>query len=138
MFLKNKFFSPYMIILLSFVGVTILGGFLLSFPISVNYGKSVKLIDGFFIATSAVCVTGLSSIDIASIYNPFGQIVILILIQLGGLGVITFTSVIIILISKKIGYYTKKVVQEDINIDTTFKIEEYVTKVIFTVILTKR
>ena len=135
MFLKNKFFSPYMIILLSFVGVTILGGFLLSFPISVNYGKSVKLIDGFFIATSAVCVTGLSSIDIASIYNPFGQIVILILIQLGGLGVITFTSVIIILISKKIGYYTKKVVQEDINIDTTFKIEEYVTKVIFAVIL---
>ena len=135
MFLKNKFFSPYMIILLSFVGVIILGGFLLSFPISVNYGKSVKLIDGFFIATSAVCVTGLSSIDIASVYNPFGQIVVLILIQLGGLGVITFTSVIIILISKKIGYYTKKVVQEDINIDTTFKIEEYVTKVIFAVIL---
>lgn len=135
MFLKNKFFSPYMIILLSFMGVTILGGFLLSFPISVNYGKSVKLIDGFFIATSAVCVTGLSSIDIASIYNPFGQLIILILIQLGGLGVITFTSVIIILISKKIGYYTKKVVQEDINIDTTFKIEEYVTKVIFAVIL---
>ena len=59
MFLKNKFFSPYMIILLSFMGVIILGGFLLSFPISVNYGKSVKLIDGFFIATSAVCVTGL-------------------------------------------------------------------------------
>ena len=135
MFLKNKFFSPYMIILLSFMGVTILGGFLLSFPISVNYGKSVKLIDGFFIATSAVCVTGLSSIDIGSIYNPFGQLIILILIQLGGLGVITFTSVIIILISKKIGYYTKKVVQEDINIDTTFKIEEYVTKVIFAVIL---
>jgi len=73
MFLKNKFFSPYMIILLSFMGVIILGGFLLSFPISVNYGKSVKLIDGFFIATSAVCVTGLSSIDIASIYNPFGK-----------------------------------------------------------------
>ena len=135
MFLKNKFFSPYMIILLSFVGVIILGGFLLSFPISVNYGKSVKLIDGFFIATSAVCVTGLSSIDIASIYNPFGQLIILILIQLGGLGVITFTSVIIIMVSKKIGYYTKKIVQEDINIDTTFKIEEYVKKVIFSVIL---
>lgn len=135
MFFKNKFFSPYMTILLSFVIVTILGGILLSLPISLNYGKSVKLIDGFFIATSAICVTGLSSIDIGSVYNAFGQIVILILIQLGGLGVITFTSVIIILISKKIGYYTKKIVQEDINIDTTFRIEEYVKKVIFSVIL---
>lgn len=135
MFFKNKFFSPYMTILLSFVIVTILGGILLSLPISLNYGESVKLIDGFFIATSAICVTGLSSIDIGSVYNTFGQIVILILIQLGGLGVITFTSVIIILISKKIGYYTKKIVQEDINIDTTFRIEEYVKKVIFSVIL---
>ena len=135
MFFKNKSFSPYMTILLSFVIVTVLGGILLSLPISVNYGKSVKLIDGFFIATSAICVTGLSSIDIGGVYNTFGQIIILILIQLGGLGVITFTSVIIIMISKKIGYYTKKIVQEDINIDTTFRIEEYVKKVIFSVIL---
>ena len=135
MFLKNKFFSPYMTILLSFIIVTILGGILLSLPISMNYEKNVKVIDGFFIATSAICVTGLSSIDIGSVYNIFGQIIILILIQLGGLGVITFTSVIIIMISKKIGYYTKKIVKEDINIDTTFKIEEYVKKVILSVIL---
>ena len=135
MFLKNKSFSPYMTILLSFMVVTILGGILLSLPISMRYGKSVKLIDGFFIATSAICVTGLSSIDIGSVYNIFGQMVILVLIQLGGLGVITFTSVIIIMISKKIGYYTKKIVQEDINIDTTFKIEEYVKKVILSVIV---
>ena len=135
MFLKNKSFSPYMTILLSFMAVTILGGILLSLPISMRYGKSVKLIDGFFIATSAICVTGLSSIDIGSVYNIFGQMVILVLIQLGGLGVITFTSVIIIMISKKIGYYTKKIVQEDINIDTTFKIEEYVKKVILSVIV---
>ena len=135
MFLKNKSFSPYMTILLSFMVVTILGGILLSLPISMRYGKSVKLIDGFFIATSAICVTGLSSIDIGSVYNIFGQMVILVLIQLGGLGVITFTSVIIIMISKKIGYYTKKIVQEDINIDTTFKIEEYVKKVILSVII---
>ena len=135
MFLKNKSFSPYMTILLSFMVVTLLGGILLSLPISMRYGKSVKLIDGFFIATSAICVTGLSSIDIGSVYNIFGQMVILVLIQLGGLGVITFTSVIIIMISKKIGYYTKKIVQEDINIDTTFKIEEYVKKVIFSVII---
>ena len=135
MFLKNKSFSPYMTILLSFMVVTILGGILLSLPISMRYGKSVKLIDGFFIATSAICVTGLSSIDIGSVYNIFGQMVILVLIQLGGLGVITFTSVIIIMISKKIGYYTKKIVKEDINIDTTFKIEEYVKKVILSVIV---
>ena len=135
MFLKNKSFSPYMTILLSFMVVTILGGILLSLPISMRYGKSVKLIDGFFIATSAICVTGLSSIDIGNVYNIFGQMVILVLIQLGGLGVITFTSVIIIMISKKIGYYTKKIVQEDINIDTTFKIEEYVKKVILSVIV---
>ena len=78
MFLKNKSFSPYMTILLSFMVVTILGGILLSLPISMRDGKSVKLIDGFFIATSAICVTGLSSIDIGSVYNIFGQMVILV------------------------------------------------------------
>ena len=73
MFLKNKSFSPYMTILLSFMVVTILGGILLSLPISMRYGKSVKLIDGFFIATSAICVTGLSSIDIGSVYIFLGK-----------------------------------------------------------------
>lgn len=64
MFFKRNNFSPYTVILISFVIATILGGFLLSLPISSANNSKIRLIDGFFTATSAICVTGLASIDI--------------------------------------------------------------------------
>jgi trk system potassium uptake protein len=94
--------NPERVILYSFLLAIFIGGVLLKLPIaSTNYALS--WIDSFFMATSAVCVTGLSVADIGKDLTVFGQIVILILIQLGGLGIMTFSLLFIILLGKKIG-----------------------------------
>ncbi|MDO5089476.1 MAG: TrkH family potassium uptake protein [Leptotrichiaceae bacterium] len=130
---RNKEISPYTIILISFLIMIFLGGVILSLPLSTTNGKGTELIDGIFTATSAVCVTGLTVNDVSSSYNLFGKTVILILIQLGALGFITFSSMFILLVTKKISYYTKKIIQEDLNTETLFDIQNYIKKVMITV-----
>ena len=132
---KKVYFSPYITILMSFLIVILIGGGILSLPFVTISGKGTKLIEGIFTATSAVCVTGLTVNDVSTTYNLIGKTIILILIQLGGIGLITFSSLLILLISKEISYYTKKVVQEDINAETVFNIQKYIKKVIITVLL---
>ncbi|RRD39489.1 potassium transporter KtrB [Leptotrichia sp. OH3620_COT-345] len=130
---RNKEISPYVIILTSFLVMIFLGGIVLSLPLSTVDGKGTGFIDGIFTATSAVCVTGLTINDVSSSYNLFGKTVILMLIQLGALGFITFSSMFVLLVTKKISYYTKKVVQEDLNTETLFDIQNYIRKVMITV-----
>ena len=132
---KKVYFSPYITILMSFFIVILIGGGILSLPFVTISGKGTKLIEGIFTATSAVCVTGLTVNDVSTTYNLIGKTIILVLIQLGGIGLITFSSLLILLISKEISYYTKKVVQEDINAETVFNIQKYIKKVIITVLL---
>ena len=132
---KKVYFSPYITILMSFFIVILIGGGILSLPFVTLSGKGTNLIEGIFTATSAVCVTGLTVNDVSTTYNLIGKTIILVLIQLGGIGLITFSSLLILLISKEISYYTKKIVQEDINAETVFNIQKYVKKVIITVLL---
>ena len=132
---KKVYFSPYITILMSFFIVILIGGGILSLPFVTLNGKGTDLIEGIFTATSAVCVTGLTVNDVSTTYNLIGKTIILVLIQLGGIGLITFSSLLILLISKEISYYTKKVVQEDINAETVFNIQKYIKKVIITVLL---
>ena len=130
---KQKEISPYIIILASFIIIILIGGFLLSLPISTENGQRTNLLEGMFTATSAVCVTGLTVNDVSKVYNLFGKTVIMILIQLGGIGIITFSAIVVMMISKKVGYFTKKLIQEDINANTTFEIQKFVKKVLITV-----
>ena len=132
---KKVYFSPYITILMSFFIVILIGGRILSLPFVTVSGKGTNLIEGIFTATSAVCVTGLTVNDVSTTYNLIGKTIILVLIQLGGIGLITFSSLLILLISKEISYYTKKIVQEDINAETVFNIQKYIKKVIITVLL---
>lgn len=132
---KKVYFSPYITILISFFIVILIGGGILSLPFVTLNGKGTDLIEGIFTATSAVCVTGLTVNDVSTTYNLIGKTIILVLIQLGGIGLITFSSLLILLISKEISYYTKKLVQEDINAETVFNIQKYIKKVIVTVLL---
>lgn len=76
----------------SFALVVLFGTLLLALPVVTNDGKSIALIDAFFIASSAVCVTGLSPIDVSTKFNFLGQLVLLLLMQIGGLGLMTFTT----------------------------------------------
>ncbi|MFC2294753.1 MAG: potassium transporter TrkG, partial [Leptotrichia hongkongensis] len=132
---KRKEISPYTVILVSFVIIILIGGFLLSLPIAIENGQKTNLLEGMFTATSAVCVTGLTVNDVSKVYNLFGKTVIMILIQLGGIGIITFSTVVVTMISKKVGYFTKKLIQEDINTNTTFEIQKFVKKVLTTVFI---
>jgi trk system potassium uptake protein len=87
----RQIFTPTRMIAASFALLILLGTFFLKLPFSAN-GESLKLVDALFIATSAVCVTGLSPVDISTKLSFFGQFAVLILMQLGGLGLMTFTT----------------------------------------------
>ncbi|MBN1493988.1 MAG: hypothetical protein JW938_07565 [Candidatus Omnitrophica bacterium] len=99
---KNIFnHKPEALIFYSFVTAAFLGALLLQLPFAATT-KPLSFIDALFMATSAVCVTGLSLIDIGTDLTLFGQIVILFLIQLGGLGIMTFSMLFLIFVGKKI------------------------------------
>ena len=106
-------------IALGFLGVILIGSFLLCLPISSKDGTWLNFIDSLFTSTSAVCVTGLIVVDTAVHFSLFGQIVIMLLIQIGGLGFITLTSLIFVLIGKKISYQNRVALKESLNQETT-------------------
>ena len=105
-------FSPAQLFILGFIYITFLGMLLLSLPISLN--QPVSLIDLFFTATSAVCVTGLLTVDIAKTFSPFGQSILLILIQLGGIGVMTFYGLFALIAHRKLSQKEQVVYQDSL------------------------
>ena len=111
---------------LGFIAVIIIGGLILSLPISSASGESTNLLDALFTSTSAVCVTGLVTLDTGTHWNAFGQTVIILLIEIGGLGFMSFTTFVAILLGKKITLRDRLMVQEALN---TFSIQGLVRMV---------
>ena len=109
---KNK--SPFRVIILGFLLVILLGSFLLMLPVSTQQGISTPFLDALFTSTSAVCVTGLVIYDTATYWSAFGQFVIVLLIQTGGLGVVTVAGAFSILSGRKIGLMQRSTMQEAI------------------------
>lgn len=99
------------IVLLSFVAAILSGTVLLCMPFSTVSGQ-IAVVDALFTATSAVCVTGLSVVDTGAFFTPLGQVIILLLIQLGGLGVMTFSVAIFLSIGWKIPIRQRMILQE--------------------------
>jgi trk system potassium uptake protein TrkH len=129
---KRKFaLSTTQIILLSFLATIIIGSILLSLPISSADGTPVPYLDALFTATTSTCVTGLVTLPVASSWSVFGQIVILILIQIGGLGIITIMSGIMILINKKMGLVDRLLIQDAFNLNTMAGLAKFVRNVLF-------
>ncbi len=116
---KLKFFdaSPFQIVCLSFLVVILAGTLLLTLPISSRARVFTPPLNALFTATSATCVTGLVVYDTATYWSLFGQIVILTLIQIGGLGLVTLTSFFYMLIGKKMGFRGIELAKESINTD---------------------
>lgn len=133
--LTNKIFklTPAKTIVLGFLGIILIGTLLLCLPISHTNKRWFGFVDSFFTSTSAVCVTGLSVIDIAKQLTLFGQIVILILIQIGGIGFVTLACLIFMLLGKKINYSTRMSLQESLNTETTQGLVKMVKKIILVV-----
>ena len=118
------------IILLSFLIAILIGALLLSFPISSADGKAKPFLDALFTATTSACVTGLVVTPTVSSWSVFGQAVILILIQIGGLGVITIMSGLMILLHKKIGIGDRLLLQDAFNLNSLSGLVRFVKKVV--------
>ena len=107
--------STFQIIILGFAGVILLGALLLMLPISAADGRVTPFNETLFTATSAVCVTGLVVQDTGSYWSVFGQIVILTLIQIGGLGVVTVAASFALLSGRRISLMQRSTMQDAIS-----------------------
>jgi trk system potassium uptake protein TrkH len=113
-----KKMNPGRFIALGFATVILLGAFVLFLPISHREGVDVAFIDALFTSTSAVCVTGLIAVDTYDTYNIFGQIVVALLIQVGGLGVTSVGVGFMLLARRKVDYKDRILVKEALNLDS--------------------
>ena len=127
---RKPYLSTTQIILLSFLGVILIGSVLLSLPVSSAGGRAVPYIDALFTATTATCVTGLVTVSTAATWSVFGQAVILLLIQIGGLGIITFMTAVMLLFNRKIGISDRLLIQDAFNLSTLSGIVAFVKKVL--------
>ena len=113
-----KKIGPYGLITIGFLLSILIGGTLLYLPISQKSGADVSLVDAFFITISAICVTGLSTIDVANSFNLFGYTIIALLIQIGGLGIVCAGLSIILLAGQKIGIKERILIKDSLNLNS--------------------
>lgn len=111
-FFKN---SSTRLITFSFIALIIVGTILLMLPISASNNQSCGLLVSLFTATSATCVTGLVIVDTGTYWSVFGQIVILLLMQIGGLGIITLASFFVLITGSKFGLKEMLIAKESVN-----------------------
>ena len=118
-FLKEKKkFSTTRMIATGFLVAIVLGTILLSLPIATKDRSVTPLPDTLFTATTSICVTGLTTVSTLDHWSVFGKIVILALIQFGGLGVITFSTIILLLLGRRITLNERLLIQDAYNLDT--------------------
>lgn len=112
---KTYSFSPAQWITLGFLGLILLGASILTLPISSKNGMQTDFIDALFTATSATCVTGLTTLTTSEHWSTFGQSIILLLIEIGGLGFMTIPIFFYVLMKKKVTISTRMVLREAFN-----------------------
>ena len=123
------------LIALGFAAVILLGAVLLCLPVSVREGAHVSFIDALFTSTSAVCVTGLIAIDTADHFTAFGQGLVAVLIQIGGLGVTSVGVGLMLAAGRRVSIKTRLLVKEALNVDTYKGIVRLIRAVLFMTLL---
>lgn len=114
---KKNSLSAAKFMAVGFALAIVVGSILLWLPISSATKESVSYIDALFTAATSLCVTGLVTVPTYSTWSVFGQVVILLLIQLGGLGIITISTIVAIILGKRITLHTRKLVQDSYNLE---------------------
>jgi trk system potassium uptake protein TrkH len=115
----------------SFLGIIALGAILLSLPISTVLEGSMPLIDAVFTSTSAVCVTGLSVVDVGTYFTTFGQIVLMFLMQIGGLGIMTLSTFFLILLGKRLQMRDLFVIESSVGQELVHGVKGLVRYILF-------
>ena len=132
---RHRHITSFQVISLGFLSAILLGSLLLMLPIATKSGQCTSFLDALFTATSAVCVTGLVVNDTATYWSLFGQGVILLLIQIGGMGIITIAIAIAVVSGRKIGLMQRSTMQEAISAPTVGGIVRRTQFIIRTTIL---
>ena len=104
--------------MLGFLIGALLGTLFLMLPFSTRQGQSIGFLDSLFVAMSGICVTGLSTVNIGQTFSAFGQVILLLLIQVGGLGIVTFTTIVLCLFRRRITLSDRMLIQSAYNLDT--------------------
>ena len=131
-----KKLSSAQVISLGFALVILLGSLLLTLPFATQDGRGATFLDGLFTATSAVCVTGLILHDTATYWTEFGQFIIILLIQIGGLGVVTVAGAFAVLSGRRIGLMQRSTMQEAIaapSVGGVVRLTNFILKAVFTI-----
>ncbi len=131
LFFLDKFNgNPVRLIALSFIGVILVGTLLLMLPASAKSGEFTPFTDALFTATSATCVTGLVVYDTYTHWTFLGQLVILVLIQIGGLGLVTLTSFFSVMVGRKLGFRGMELAKESVNTESFADVKKMLHAVI--------
>ena len=117
-------------VMLSFFLAIFVGSILLALPISSSGSEAVPYIDALFTATTSICVTGLVTLPTATTWSTFGHIIILILIQIGGLGIITVLFGFMIILKRKLGLEDRILIQDAFNLNTLSGLVKFIQKVL--------
>ncbi len=128
--MKRKGLNTTQIILASFLVVILLGSVLLYLPISAAEGVRVSYTDALFTATTSTCVTGLVTLPTYSTWSAFGQAVILVLIQVGGLGVITVITGFMLILNRRIGMGDRLLLQDAFNLNSMSGLVRFLKRVV--------
>ena len=123
--------SPSRKLILGFLSVIAIGVFLLMLPFSLKEGKSLSFLEALFTVVSAVCVTGLTVVDVSEVFSPLGDVILIALIQIGGLGVMTFSSIVFLLAGQKMTLYTRILLKEERNANSVGEILNFVLSLLY-------
>ena len=131
LFYRNKLkLTPEQIIPLSFFITIMVGALLLMLPFSSAAGNSTSFLTALFTATTSVCVTGLVVVDTYAHWSFFGQLIIMLLAQIGGLGMITIASMLMVLAHKKFSMSDRLLLQDSFNLNTSTKLLLFLSRVL--------
>ena len=130
-----KKLSPSRKLILGFLFAILLGTFILMMPFSLKEGEKLSFLSSLFTIVSAVCVTGLTVVDVSKVFSPAGDIVIIFFIQLGGLGVMTFSSILFLAMGKRMTFYERELLKEERNADSSGEISSFIKKLLLTVFI---
>ena len=128
---NRKMFTTTQIIMISFLAAIIIGGLILTLPCMSADGKRTVFPDALFTATTSVCVTGLVTVSTASHWSTLGHIIILILIQIGGMGTITLVTMGSVVMRRRIPLGERLLIKDAFNMDTTVHMVHFLRNAFF-------
>lgn len=127
---RKKRVSPYLKIIVWFLVPVLVGSLLLSLSVATKTSGRLPFIDALFTATSAICVTGLSTVEVGSTFTVFGQTVLAILIEIGGFSFLTVACFILLFVQKKLNYATQSLMKEALNRDSMSGIKMLIKRIV--------